>query len=140
MAIEVHVPKLGTVKLKEDVDFVARGGQANIYRHSNYAFKIYHDKKDMIHPDKVGELIRIDDKNPIGYIMDFVGGGYPLCKFFTRNFKKDNNISPADIADLTTEIQKTVASIHTKDCLIVDLNEIRDWMKSRLFKRCRPHN
>ena len=56
--------------------------------------------------------------------MDFVGGGYPLCKFFTKTFKNNNNVSPNDIADLTTSIQKTVGSIHSKDFLIVDLNEM----------------
>jgi len=138
MKQSIIVPSLGKFTLT-DSDFIARGGQASIFKQGTYAFKIYHDAKCMIHPKKIDELKNIScnnvlkpvdtiydkQKRPIGYMMSYVTGGIPLCKFFTRSFKQKNGVSPNNIADLVAEIQKTISKIHTYDCLIVDLNEFQ---------------
>jgi hypothetical protein len=101
----------------------------------------------MISPAKIQELQKITAKNvlapihivydsnnkEIGYAMSYVKKTHPLCKLFTKNFKKQNGIDHNAISALVKEIQLTVASIHQDGCLIVDMNEM-NFLVSSSFK------
>lgn len=121
-----------------DNDFIARGGQGNVFRCGDMAVKIYHDKSGMIPLDKMRELMVLDrptilgPKNivtnirdeAVGYTMPYVEKTNPLCQLFVRNFREDNGISPQDIVDLVKIIQETISFIHSNNVVIVDGNEM----------------
>lgn len=132
------VTRKGSINLSEK-DYIAAGGQAAIYSKNGYAFKIYHDRKNMIPVEKIKELNDLNkdnilkpiepiyeptDKKPIGFVMKHVKDTEFLCKIFTKAFRKDNSISPQDIADLVRQMQKTLIYIHSKKVLVVDYNEM----------------
>lgn len=122
-----------------DKDYLAAGGQAAVYKHGGDAIKIYHDPKHAMPLAKVKELAAITATNVIrpiapvydektgaciGYSMKFLAGTEPVCKFFTKTFKIDRNVSPAQVNDLVKAMQTTLASIHGDKCLVVDFNEL----------------
>lgn len=132
----VYSPVAGAVRLT-DSDFIAKGGQAAVYQKGPYAYKLYHDPAWMIPLPKIAELQAIQSKDvllpldavydkgkrPIGYIMPFYDGGSPLCRLFTKRFKKRNGLTPADVAELVKHIQLVLTAIHEGRCLAVDVNE-----------------
>jgi len=123
----------------KDNDFIASGGQGSVYKKDNIAFKIYNDIKHMIPLRKIEELgyitagnvIKPEDivcdkktSNVIGYTMKYIKETSALCKLFTKQYRKDNNISPNQVLEIVRNIQDTVEHIHSKQCLIVDMNEM----------------
>jgi tRNA A-37 threonylcarbamoyl transferase component Bud32 len=135
---DVHIHGVGNVKLT-DKNYIGEGGEAVVYRHGSNAIKIYHDSKHMLPLKKIEELRSITADNVLipkevvyegkskyacGYMMDYVDDTTPLCRLFTKAFKKKNNISHQDIVELVSHIQRTIMEIHRSDCLIVDLNEM----------------
>jgi serine/threonine protein kinase len=136
--------KKGLVEIT-DKDYKAAGGQAAVYCIGDTAYKIYHDPNKMIPEAKIQELSVLSNPlilgpqevvydfkqgHPIGFTMPYVDGTEFLCKIFTRNFRDDNNITPKDIVDLVTEIQKTLDYIHKLKLLVVDLNEMNFLLSS----------
>jgi hypothetical protein len=133
----IHVDNIGKVTLT-DKQYLASGGEANVYAKDETAFKIYHDSAKMIPVGKIQELSKISAKNvlkpqniirdnknkAIGYTMRYLKTSHPLCKLFTKAFKQKNNISDENIVELIKEIQITIAQIHSQNFLIVDLNEL----------------
>lgn len=132
----IHISNVGNVTLT-DKNYIAAGGQGQIFKVNNMAVKIYHDKTKMIPEDKIIELSKISSKyvlKPIniaysknafaGFTMDFLPNSNPICKLFTKAYKTNNNISIQDIVELVKHMQKTVQEIHDSECLIVDLNEM----------------
>jgi len=119
-------------------DYVGQGGEGTIYAKGNTAFKIYTDPQKMIPVGKVTELSAIQDphvirpdkiiydikKNPIGYTMRFVKGGYVLCQLFPRTFRDRNGLTPNGIQDLVRQFQESIQGIHQTGILLVDLNEM----------------
>lgn len=117
-------------------DFVAKGGEGQIFRKGNRIFKIYEDPKLMIPEAKIRELSIIDCKNIIkpleiildpaniivGFTMDYVRGE-PLCRFFTNNFRDRNNFTEDQTIQLVENIKNATFKIHDAKCLIVDGNE-----------------
>ena len=127
---------IGKVELT-DKNFLASGGEAQVYVKDKTAYKIYHEADKMIAGDKINELGQITRKNvlvpqnvirngntAVGYTMPFVKNTHPLCKLFTITFKQSNGISSDDIVNLVKEIQLTIDQIHKDGCLVVDLNEL----------------
>lgn len=127
-------------------DFIGSGGQANIYNKGNLVYKIYHDYNKMIPEAKIQELsvltesnivkpedVLCDSKNrTVGYTMKFVPGTHPLCKIFTKAFRQRQVVSNEQIIDLVKLMQKTVQHIHSKNILIVDLNEMNFLISNKL--------
>lgn len=120
-------------------NFVAKGGEGQIFKKDNTAFKIYEDLTKMIPPAKIGELKELDHpsitnpkeiiqnskKQYIGFTMDWLGDDMvALCKLFTNNFRTVENIDNTQIIELVENIKKTTQFIHSKNCLIVDGNEL----------------
>lgn len=114
------------------------GGEGTIYARNGRAYKIYHDPSRCIPEGKIQELAKIKllnvlgpeevitDRNgkPLGFIMPFVEKTEYLCKLFTKGFCSTNNISPQDAAALAKRMQDTLESIHQKQILVVDYNEM----------------
>lgn len=123
-----------------DKHYKAAGGEASIYVHGGFAYKIYHEpKKKMLPVQKMTELKEIHNpqviipqeviydaatSEPLGYSMTYVDGVEPLLKFFTKTFKDDSNIDPGMIATLVRHLQYGLVDIHTGKCLAVDFNEL----------------
>jgi hypothetical protein len=134
---KVYLDNYGFINLT-DQNYIASGGEASVYKYSNYALKIYHDKTKCIEEEKIKELSLISSNNVlkpinliydekkkyIGYSMDYAPDTEPICKLFTKNFKYTNNISINDITELVKDIQKSISEIHKSNCLVVDLNEM----------------
>jgi len=119
-------------------DFVASGGEGSVYRKGKIAFKIYTDPQRMIPLQKIQELssltlpniirpqdVLFDNKNhPVGYTMPYLTDTYALCQIFTKAFRDRFNVKPATITKLVNELRLLVSHVHSKDILIVDLNEM----------------
>lgn len=131
-------------------DFVASGGQASVYKKGNVAYKIYTDQSNSIPIGKIRELSVLDrqeivapqeiitnsKQEYIGYTMPFVNKGVPICKLFVRSYLKQLNFSNQELTDIILNSKKTLDFIHSKDILVVDLNEMNlllDTDKQKIF-------
>lgn len=137
MNLDIVIDNVGKVRLT-DKHYIGAGGEAAIYKHSNLAIKIYHEKRKAIPAEKIHELSKIQAANVckplnvvydkhsdvIGYSMNMLNDSSPLCKLFTKTYRAANNISNSDIVDLVKHMQSTIRDIHSSECLIVDLNEM----------------
>jgi len=130
--------KKNTITLTEK-DYKAAGGQATVFCKGDTAYKIYHDPKKMIPVAKIQELGLLKHDNiiapisplydtkttkPVGFTMRYVKDIEFLCQIFTKTFRNDKSVSPTDIVDLVTNMQKTLQYIHSKHFLVVDYNEM----------------
>jgi hypothetical protein len=130
--------KSGIITLT-DKDYKAAGGQGVVYCKDSIAYKIYHDPKQMIPVAKIQELGTLNRDNilapieplydpkdmmPIGFTMPYVDSTEFLCKIFTKNFRDEKNISPKDIIEMISGMQKTLEFVHKNKFLIVDYNEM----------------
>jgi len=129
--------KPNVINLHDTNDFKALGGEAKIYEKNGIIYKIYLDQSKMIPMSKIQELSVLDRENivkpkdiilnekssVIGFTMDYVKG-LPIVALFTNDFRNDNNITPESTLKLVEKIQEEVEFIHSKRCLVVDLNEM----------------
>ena len=120
--------------------YLAAGGEGEIYVSGGKAYKLYHDPiAKMLPQKKMQELSLISEPNviipqniiydassgnPIGYTTMFVSGVEPLLKLFTKTFKTDNNIDYQMVNNLVKKMQEITTKIHAAQCLIVDYNEL----------------
>ncbi len=118
-------------------DFIAKGGEGQIYGKGDRVFKIYISLSAMIPEAKIRELqvlalpnilkpedVLLDKKNrPVGFSMKWVRDTLPLCKFFTNDFRNRNGVTAASVLELVENLKDTIAYIHSGNCLIVDGNE-----------------
>jgi hypothetical protein len=125
------------VALSDD-EFLCKGGEGKIYLKNGVAYKIYHDPSQMIPQAKIKELSEIDDpaivkpldlifsgKQIVGFTMRALRGDtYPLVKLFTNTFRDNNGITNDHTTELVENIKNKTHYIHSKNCLIVDGNEL----------------
>jgi len=118
-------------------DFIAGGGEGQVFGKKNLTYKIYNDPSKMIPTAKMDELrllardnilvpkeIVYDDKNsPIGFTMDWVKRAQPLCRLFTNDFRDRHRVTPDMTIELVEKLKDTIFFIHQNHCLIVDGNE-----------------
>jgi len=118
-------------------DFIAKGGQAQVYGKGSTIYKIYHEPDKMISESKIKELSVLDKHNilkpqtivandkfkTVGFTMNWVKSITPLCKLFTNDFRNRMNINNNAIVDIINYMRDTIEFIHSKKCLIVDGNE-----------------
>lgn len=123
-----------------DKQYLAAGGQAEIYVNGGKAFKIYHDPdKTMLPLSKIKELGTIGNSQvvipkdiiydastgkPLGYTTDYITNAEPLLKLFTRTFKDAHNLDQSMINELIKQMQLITLDVHKSQCLIVDYNEL----------------
>jgi hypothetical protein len=120
-------------------DFLASGGEGQIYVIGGTTYKIYSDPSKMVPLGKIQELADIKDPHvikpekvlfdpksnkPVGFTSRFVHNEGALCQIFTRSFRDRNNVSHKDIAELVDGLQSIVRNVHSAKSLIVDLNEM----------------
>jgi hypothetical protein len=136
MKLNIVVENIGKICLT-DKEYLASGGEAQVFVKDRIAYKIYHAPSKMIPVAKIQELQKITLQNvlkpdniirnnntSIGYSMKYIKDAHPLCKLFTRSFRQANGIANEDITGLVKEIQSTIAAVHKEGFLIVDLNEM----------------
>ena len=134
--MEIYLRGRGKISLANN-DYVASGGEAKVFRQGNTCFKIFHEPNKMIPEAKFDELqvldlstiikpdeIIMDKTNThIGFTSRWVEGD-PLCKIFVTGFRKRNGITDDHAVKLIENIKDTIIFIHSKNCLIVDGNEL----------------
>jgi len=127
----------GTVILS-DKEYKAAGGQAVVYVKNDTAYKIYHDASKMIPEAKIKELSTLKrpdilapqeivydlSNDPVGFTMAYIDGTEFLCKLFTKTFRKDNSLTPKDVAEMVVKMQDTLVYIHSMKTIVVDYNEM----------------
>lgn len=126
-------------------DFIAGGGEGQVFGKKNLTYKIYNDPAQMIPVAKIDELkalsrnnilvpkeIVYNNKNvPIGFTMDWIRQAQPLCRLFTNDFRNRHRITPEMTVKLVEKIKETIYFIHQHRCLIVDGNEFNYLVDSR---------
>jgi len=118
-------------------NFISSGGEGSVYAKDNVAYKIYTDPAKMMPQGKIHELSVITDDNiirpkdivynnktPVGYSMRFVKNTYALCQLFTKAFREREGLDHDGVQNLVKDLHKLVKHVHSKDILIVDLNEM----------------
>jgi hypothetical protein len=134
---------IGQKKLKviiTDKDYLAAGGEAEVYAKGGMTYKLYHDPKNkMLPPQKMQELTVITNPqvvvpqdviydaktgSPLGYTARFIDKVDPILKIFNRAYKTANNIDHQMVAELVKKLQVTLMDIHGAKCLAVDFNEL----------------
>lgn len=126
----------GQVNLTQ-ANFIAAGGEGQVFAHGDEAFKIYLKPERMIPEAKIAELAGIaDDRvirpqrvlldgrgHPVGYSMRRVPDAHPLCQLFTQAFKARAGVDGATVLRLVQDMQRSVGAVHAAQVLIVDANE-----------------
>lgn len=137
MTKKVHIPGSGQVSLSQK-DFIASGGEGEIYGLGDTIYKIYHSPKKMIPQGKFDDLSVLDERHivnpqriimnskniPIGFTMEWFKNNLPICKVFTSAYRKKAGFKPEDAVRLVENMQKLIDFVHSKECLIVDFNDI----------------
>lgn len=128
-------------------NFLASGGEGEIYTKNRIAYKIYQKPERMIPSGKMQELSCIKNPNvirpqdpilntqnkPIGYTMRFVPDTYALCQLFTKAFRNRNNLAHDQMQILIRKLHALVSDVHQSNILIVDLNEM-NFLSSKNFE------
>lgn len=128
-------------------NFLASGGEGEIYTKNRIAYKIYQKPERMIPAGKMQELSAIKNPNvirpqdpilntknkPIGYTMRFVPDTYALCQLFTKAFRNRNNLTHDQMQKLIKKLYGIVSDVHQAGVLIVDLNEM-NFLSSKDFE------
>lgn len=144
--MKVFIQGKGSASLTK-VNFLASGGQADIYVNGQTAYKIYSNKSFIIPSGKIKELsaltfknivkpedILLDqDNNILGYTMQYVKDTYNLCQLFPRAFRDRNSLDNQTVLNLIRRLQDTVRHCHDNKILIVDLNEL-NFLVAKDFK------
>lgn len=129
---------IGTTEISlTQKDFVAQGGEGTIYAQGGVVYKVFEPGKT-VPVDKIRELQTISDPHVIvpeqlltdkkgsviGYTMPHLKDTHVLCELFTKAFRLRRSITPDMNVDLVRKLQTIVDHIHSKNILIVDLNEL----------------
>jgi serine/threonine protein kinase len=118
-------------------DYLASGGQGNIYARAGIAYKIYEFPTNMIPVGKMQELAVLSDPRiikpdqilydakgiAIGYTMRHLENTHALVKLFPKAFRDRNHITPDQIIKLVRQMQGLVDHVHSHGILLVDLNQ-----------------
>lgn len=127
--------------------YIGQGGEAQIFGLQGLIYKVYHKISNMIHPTKVRELQGLNhpqiltpvdllangNKKPVGFTMKWITDTVPLCKLFPTVFRNKNGVTPESTLELIEHMKELIEFIHSKDCVMVDGNEMNylvkeDWI------------
>jgi hypothetical protein len=134
-----------------DNDFVARGGEKQLFAKCGTAYCIYHDSRNAIPPGKIRELSQLatdevvvptaellDARNQhVGEVMKFVDDSYSpfppnvkpmvLCQLFTNAFRRKQKIENHHITEVSNRLLSITRHCHNKGAVLVDPNET-NWL------------
>jgi hypothetical protein len=131
--MKIFIKGKGEVNLSSN-DFLASGGEGDVYAKSGMAYKIYKEPKKMIPVAKIQELavltnsniikpedVLMNEKNHvIGYNMKLVKNTYSLCQLFPKAFRQRENVSHQTMFDLVKKLQEIVKHCHdTRSLLLI---------------------
>lgn len=136
--MKVYVQGAGTGVELTQRNFLAAGGQANVFVKGDLAYKVYHDPANAVPQGKIQALaaitdpqvnrprdILLDAKNAVvGYTARYVKDAFVLAQLFPRAFRDRQGVTPEMILHLVRKMQEGIAHIHSKGILVVDLNEL----------------
>lgn len=128
-------------------NFIASGGEGEIYKIKNKCYKIYTDPSKMLPQGKIKELSLLHSPNIInpislledgkgkyvGYSMKFMDDCITLCNIFPSAFKQRNNIKINSINKLILIMKSIVQEFHKNKMLIVDMNEYNFLVHDKYF-------
>lgn len=139
MSIKVFIKGQPEVTLGP-ANFVARGGEGEVYAHGGMGFKIYLDPARACPAGKITALHDVDDdsvilpqapvfragRTPIhvGHTFRFIRDAWTLCQLFPRVFREREGLDAAKIGTIVQRMREAVAAVHRAKVLIVDLNEM----------------
>ena len=120
-----------------DDEFIASGGQGEVYGRGRTAYKIYHDPSTVIPVKKIEELQVLDIMNilgprdilysakgtSIGFTMPLVSGTIALCRLFANGFRRTKGVTPEMSVKLVESMVSITQFVHDKRCLVADGNE-----------------
>lgn len=128
-------------------EFLASGGEGQIFAKGSLVYKVcdpgkmipdgkFHELAVLDHPHIIRPIdVLLDSKNnPTGYTMRYLDNTICLCQLFTKAFRNRAGVTPATILDLVRQMQQTISFVHSKQVLIVDLNELNFLVDNPLFK------
>lgn len=125
-----------THTIDKDRDFLAAGGQAELFVKGGKVVKLYFDPKTMPPEKKLTELgllarnkafvipqefVKQGKKN-VGLLFDLVKDCVPLQSANSNGFWVDNGITPKSALEVVEKIKANIQFAHEQKCLIVDLN------------------
>lgn len=127
----------GSVVLTKS-DFLAGGGEGDVFVKGTKAYKVYHDPATCMPEGKIRELAAIQDKdvirpqdvlldsrgNPVGYSMRYIANANPLCTVFPKAYRARTGLDGQGVLRLVKMLQDRVQSVHDAGVLVVDLNEM----------------
>lgn len=146
--MKVKVRGKNEVQLNKN-DFVVEGGEGQIFIKSGLVYKIYTDTSKIIPEGKIQELQVLDRDNIIiplevligekgkmvGFTMKEVKSSCPLCQLFTTAFRNRNGITENSTLKLIESLQQDIEFIHSRKCLIVDVNELNFLVDNKKYEK-----
>lgn len=129
-------------------DFVAAGGQGQVFAQGDTAFKVYHDLSGMMPTGKIQELsplpvpmfsrpehLLLNDKGtPVGYTTRFIRDAHVLCQLFPRAFRDREGLTHDKTFKLVEEMRKGFDLAHKAGILLIDPNEMNFLVDSKFQK------
>lgn len=126
-------------------DFVAAGGQGQVFAQGDTAFKVYHDVSGMMPVGKIQELatlpvppfsrpehLLLDAKGkPVGYTTRFVKDAYVLCQLFPRSFRDREGLTHDKAFKLVEKMRAGFDVAHKAGTLLIDPNEMNFLVDSK---------
>jgi len=135
--LEIFIGKSKNRMQLQDTDFLASGGQANVYAKRGLVYKIYHDPKTLIPEQKLNELSGLKNHpeivlpidqiydhqgERIGLVFRWIQNAEPLYNMGSNGYWRDHGITPQIAAKIIDSIKRTAELVHKHSCLVVDFN------------------
>lgn len=135
--MKITIDGQGSIVLSER-DFIAEGGEAQVYAQGDTAFKLYHDPARLIPEGKLRELSVLDHPaiirpqcwvrdthgQRIGFTLRRVQHAVPLARLITADFCRRHAITQDHTLRLLNRLSAVIAFVHGSGCLLVDGNEM----------------
>lgn len=132
----------------DDKNWVAQGGEADIYKKDKYAVKVYKDParvRQMGLVDRVNfakkwqnlaiaaptDIALNNNKEAIGVILPWLTGT-PILTAFNNDWRTQNNFDKAATKRVAAELWAIVTGVHATSALMVDGNEWNYMLDSKL--------
>ena len=120
-------------------DFLASGGQADLYRRDGEVFKLYHDPTLTPSQAKLDELARLDARvvavptarvfdgaghRAVGVRMPWVADARTLAEIVVPAFQRDHGYDVQRIARVIASLGRALVSVHAAGAAVADLSDL----------------